>query len=172
MSLLWLFLLWPVLEIALFIKVGGALGILPTLLLIFGAGAVGVWLVRMQGLMVINDLRGRLGAMNDPSEPMAHGALIALAGFLFMVPGFLSDFVALTLLFPPVRRWLIRQMIRRANVVRTSGFTASYGFETPDSYGRDRGRPTVIDAEFYEVDPDEPRLPPRPHRPSGWTQGE
>lgn len=165
MSFLWLFLLWPVLEIVLFIKVGGALGILPTLLLIFGAGAVGVWLVRMQGLMVMNDLRNRLSTMNDPSEPMAHGALIALAGFLFMVPGFLSDLVALALLVPQVRRWMIGQMARRARMVQG----AAFGFDTYASGDRSRGRPTVIDAEFYEVDPDEPRLPPRPRRPSGWT---
>ncbi len=166
MSFLWLLLLWPVLEIALFIKVGGALGILPTLLLIFGAGAVGVWVVRMQGLMVMNDLRNRLSTMNDPSEPMAHGALIALAGFLFMIPGFLSDLVALALLLPPVRRWMIGQMARRASMVQG----AAFGFDTYSPRDRDRGRPTVIDAEFYEVDPDEPRLPPRPRRPSGWTE--
>lgn len=166
MSLMWLFLLWPVLEIAVFIKVGGALGILPTLLLIIGAGVVGVWLVRMQGLMVMDDLRNRLSRMNDPSEPMAHGALIALAGFLFMVPGFLGDLVALALLVPAVRRWLIGRMAQRASFIRSTAF----GFDAQGPYANDRGRSTVIDAEFYEIDPDEPRLPPRPRRPSGWTR--
>ncbi len=166
MSFLWLLLLWPVLEIALFIKVGGLLGILPTLLLIFGAGAVGVWLVRMQGIMVMNDLRNRLATMTDPSQPMAHGALIALAGFLFMVPGFLSDLAALALVVPAVRRWVIGQIARRATMAQA----AAFGQDPFASYGADRRRTTIIDAEFYEVDPDEPRLPPRPRRPSGWTQ--
>lgn len=166
MSLMWLFLLWPVLEIAVFIKVGGALGILPTLLLIIGAGVVGVWLVRMQGLLVMDDLRGRLSTMNDPSEPMAHGALIALAGFLFMLPGFLSDLVALSLLVPVIRRWLIRQIAGRAEVVQA----ADFDLDSRSPRGAGRGRTTVIDAEFYEIDPDEPRLPPHPRRPSGWTR--
>jgi UPF0716 protein FxsA len=159
MPLLWLFFLWPVIEIALFIKVGGLLGIIPTLVLVFAAGAVGVWLVRMQGMLVMNDLRLRLNALSDPSEPMAHGALIALAGFLFMIPGFFSDLLGLALLIPRVRRWLIGQVAARVVSSRPGA----------DPF-RSEARPTVIDGEFYEIEPTEARLPPRPHRPSGWTQ--
>lgn len=158
MPLLLLLMIWPVIEIILFIKIGGAIGILPTLVLVFGAGAVGVWIVREQGLSAMGDLRRRMATMSDPTEPVAHGMLIGLAGFLFMLPGFLSDIVAMALLVPPVRRWIIRRFALRFGSVSQSA---------PGHAASDPHRPIVIDAEYYEVDDTSPRFP---RRPSGWTE--
>ena len=163
MPLLLILILWPVVEIALFIKVGGWLGLLPTLVLVFGAGAVGVWIVRLQGLSVVADLRGRLDHMSDPTAPLAHGALLALAALLFMVPGFFSDLLGLALLVPAVRRRIIRRMAIR------SGDGATRWPQEPGTgaYRTDPSRPTIIDAEYFEVEVEAPHAP---RRPSGWTQ--
>lgn len=158
-----LFLLWPVIEIALFIQVGGWLGLLPTLALVFGAGALGLWIVRLQGLSVISDLRRRLDTMSDPTATLAHGALLTLAGFLFMVPGFFSDILGLALLVPGVRRMVIGRMAVRAATGRAHWPDDGADGRRPG----DPTRPTVIDAEYYEI---EAEIPQPPRRPSGWTQ--
>ena len=106
---LWLFLIFvglPIVEIALFILVGGAIGVLPTLMLVVLAAVVGIGIVRMQGLTALARLQETVDRGGDPVGPIADGALKAIAGLLLMVPGFLTDALGLLLLLPPVRRAL------------------------------------------------------------------
>ena len=116
-----LFLAWPFLEIAGFIVVGRAIGVLPTLALLIASIALGVLILRGLGFAAVGRLRAEFDRGRNPGETLGHSALIALAALLLIVPGFLSDIVALLLLLPPVRTVLIRAIGRRADfvVVRT-----------------------------------------------------
>ena len=155
MWLLLLFLAVPLIEIALFIQVGGLIGLWPTLGIVILTAIAGSWLVRSQGLGELNRLRSSFQDLRDPTDPLAHGAMILFAGALLLTPGFFTDTVGLALLTPPVRRAALRYLRSR---IRVESF--SYG-TPPRPADRD-----VIDGEWEDVTP-----PPRPtHGPSGWTR--
>ncbi|WP_347311710.1 FxsA family protein [Defluviimonas sp. SAOS-178_SWC] len=158
MWLLIAFIAVPLIEIGLFIKVGGVIGLWPTLAIVLLTAIVGSWLVRMQGALALARLRTSLNELRDPTEPIAHGAMILLAGALLLTPGFFTDAIGILLLIPPVRSAVLRYLAARVRVER---FTVGGGPPRQEPY-----RPDVIDGEFYEVDPED--TPPR--RPSGWTR--
>lgn len=158
MWLLLAFIAIPLIEIALFIKVGGLIGLGPTLAIVLLTAVAGSWLVRMQGAMALADLRGSMRELRDPTEPIAHGALIILAGALLITPGFFTDTMGILLLIPPVRSAALRFLSRRITVQR-------FEFGAPPRH--DRHRPDVIDGEFTDLD--QPAAPGR-NRPSGWTR--
>lgn len=154
---MWLFVVFlalPLIEIALFIIVGGWLTLWPTLGLVILSAIAGVLLMRWQGLKVVAELRGDMGQLKDPLSPLAHGAMIVLAGLLLIAPGFFTDMIGLLLMIPAVRAFIIRHVGSRIQV---------QSFGVPPS--RARSDITVIDGEYYEMDEN---IPPR--GPSGWTR--
>ena len=108
MWLLVAFIAVPLIEIGLFIQVGGLIGLWPTLAIVLLTAIAGSWLVRMQGALALAELRGSLNELRDPTEPIAHGALILLAGALLLTPGFFTDTMGILLLIPPVRSAVLR----------------------------------------------------------------
>ena len=176
MRMLWLFALLPIVEIALFIQVGGWIGVWATLGLVMLAAVAGVAVIRSQGTQAWIRAQRSLAEMRDPSRPLAHGMMQILAGALLIVPGFFTDIVALLLLVPPVRDLIMRRAARR---VRAG---------TVHMAQRETHRPPyadgVIDAD-YVVEDAPPARNPRPpldlpedlsgdgpSRPgnSGWTR--
>ena len=117
------FLALPLVEIALFILVGRAIGLFPTLALVILAAIAGGMLLRQQGLGVITRLRSNVNAGTIPGRTMFDAMLIGLAAIFLVLPGFLSDIVALVLLIPGVRFWLFSALAGRVRVVET---TTSY----------------------------------------------
>lgn len=157
MWLLLAFIAVPMIEIALFIQVGGFIGLWWTLAIVLATAVAGSVLVRMQGALALAQLRGSLQELRDPTEPIAHGALILFAGALLLTPGFFTDTIGLLLLVPAVRSSVLRYLATRIRVERFS----VGGAPGP----REPHRPDVIDGDFVEIDPDND---PRP--PSGWTR--
>lgn len=159
MWLLIAFIAVPMIEIALFIQVGGVIGIWWTLLIVLATAIAGSYLVRTQGLREMNNLQRSFSQMEDPTEPLANGAMILFAGALLLTPGFFTDIVGLSLLVPAVRRrayLLLRSRIKFR--------TATTGHQPP--HGTRQPQDRVIDGEFEDVTPDKKPT----HRPSGWTQ--
>lgn len=109
MGLLALFLLiiLPVIEIYLFIEIGGALGAGWTILLIFLTAAIGVSAMRQQGLAVLQEAQKAQNSGRAPLAAVAHGLLILLGGGLLLLPGFFTDMVGFLCLLRPVRVFLI-----------------------------------------------------------------
>ena len=98
MWLLIAFIAVPMIEIALFIQVGGFIGLWWTLLIVLLTAIAGSYLVRQQGLREIANLQRSFAELNDPTEPLAHGAMILFSGALLLTPGFFTDVVGLSLL--------------------------------------------------------------------------
>ncbi len=113
----------PLIEIALFIEIGGLIGLWPTLAIVVATAIVGGILLRAQGYAALAALRRRLDRGGDPSGPLAHGALILVAGVLMLTPGFFTDTVGFLLLVPPVRSAVIRGLGRRIAVIAVSAGT-------------------------------------------------
>ena len=152
MRLFLLFLAVPLIEIALFVQIGGAIGLLWTLAIVVITAVLGTYLVRSQGLAVLSQLQGSMAELKDPTEPLAHGAMILFSGALLLTPGFFTDAVGFAFMVPAIRHAVFQFLRNRVNVQSFSYGTA------PDT---DSG---IIDAEFEEIDPQ------KPSGPSGWTQ--
>lgn len=159
---MWLFALFvavPMIEIALFIKVGGLIGFWPTMAMVLLSAVLGSALMRSQGRQVLEELRGTMDRMRNPLSPLAHGALIMLGGVLLLTPGFFTDAMGLLLLLPPVRRMVIAYLGNRVQVQSNFTHEADYSQER-------RRRPDVIDGEFIALDREGPQKPGN----SGWTR--
>ncbi len=154
---MWLFLLFvavPLIEIALFIKVGGFLGLWPTLGIVVATAFLGTWLVRAQGVAAMNRLRGSFSQLQDPTQPLADGAMILFAGALLLTPGFFTDAIGFLLLFPPFRAAAFQYFKKRVKVQTfTTGAPPPHQTRQPDN---------VIDGDFIEINPND--------KPSGWTK--
>ena len=122
----------PIIEIAIFIKVGQTIGLFPTLALVIGAALLGGLLIRMQGLSVLTQLRSNVSAGHMPARTIADTMMIGLAALFLVLPGFLSDIVALALLLPPVRHWIYASLAKRIKVVTPAGYRPNAsGYEPP-----------------------------------------
>jgi UPF0716 protein FxsA len=152
MRLLIAFIAVPLIEIGLFIQVGDAIGLWPTLLIVLLTAIVGTALVRSQGTQVVHALQGSFQAMKDPTEPLAHGAMILFAGALLLTPGFFTDAFGFLLLFPPFRN-LITKMIR--SKLKSADMKFSPHETGPDN--------TVIDAEYTNISEHTPPSGPTKH---------
>jgi len=123
-------ILLPLLEIYLFVQIGAGIGALTVVVLTVVTAGLGIALVRAQGLGTLRQAQRELDHGRPPVIEMLHGAMLALAGLLLLIPGFLTDAVGGLLLVPPLRLWVISVILRRA---------------------RPQGAPNVIDAEYREV---------------------
>lgn len=135
----------PIIEIAIFIQVGGIIGLWPTLAIVVATAFAGSILIRAQGAVAIDRLRLALSRGQDPSAPLADGVAILFAGALLLTPGFFTDALGLALLFPPTRK-LIFRLIR--SQIRIGGFAPA------------SSRAETVEGEFVEIDPDH-----NPHKP-------
>ena len=115
-----LLILWPLIEIAVFLQVVQWIGVLDTFALMLVISLGGAWLVKRQGVGTFARMRAELDAGRVPTGPMTDGGLLAVAGFLLLVPGFVTDFFGLLLLLPPVRAG-VRVWLGRRFTVRTRG---------------------------------------------------
>ena len=111
-SVLLIIIGFPILEIALLIKIGKVFGILNTVLLIFFTAIVGIYYARVEGLNTIKSGVVNLYQNKLPFYEMISGASIAVAAILLILPGFISDTIGFLLLFPLSRKLIINQMFK------------------------------------------------------------
>lgn len=122
------FLVVPVVELAVIVQVGQALGVLETVALLVAISVAGGWLVKREGVGVLRRISAAVSAGRVPGRELADGALIVFAGALLITPGFLSDLLGIALLLPPVRAVvrpvLVGVLTRRAidRRLRTRGY--------------------------------------------------
>lgn len=163
------FLLVPIIEIALFIQVGGLIGLWPTLAIVVLTAVLGTWLVRTQGRMAMGQLQQAFSTLDDPTEPLAHGAMILFSGALLLTPGFFTDAVGFALLVPGVRVAVFRYLRSKITVSSFQmGSDPRFHSRHPGFDQRHPGGPgDIIDGEYEEVrNPRDPNAPP-----SGWVEG-
>ncbi|MEM6938665.1 MAG: FxsA family protein [Pseudomonadota bacterium] len=163
MWLLIAFIAVPMIEIALFIQVGGAIGLGWTLLIVLITAVLGTVLVRAQGTLALNRLRASFSDLQDPTEPLVHGAMILFSGALLLTPGFFTDAFGFALLVPAFRAAAFRAIKARIHV-------QSFGPPPPGADSQQTQRSPhgadIIDGEYYELD----ETPRKPRGSSGWTK--
>lgn len=97
------FTLIPVIEIYLFIKIGGSIGALNTVILVILTAFAGAYLARMQGLQTMFKVQTSLQQGIIPREELIDALLILVAGIVLLTPGFMTDAIGLLLLYPSTR---------------------------------------------------------------------
>ncbi|TYW39307.1 FxsA family protein [Vibrio cholerae] len=149
--LLFLFIAVPVIEIALFIQVGGVLGVWPTIALVMLTAIVGASLVRSQGLQTLLTVQQRLAQGQLPAQQILEGVMLAVAGVLLLTPGFFTDILGMLVLLPAPRAYLAKQLMSR--VVVGNIHASGAGFEQPNPF-HDRANPngTTYEGEFERKD--------------------
>ena len=116
-----LFLVVPFVELFLIIQVGQAIGALPTIGILVLVSVAGAWLVKREGLGVLNRARARMHSGEVPGAEIIDGVLILFAGALLVTPGFVTDLCGFLLLLPPVRAAMRRgatRALRRRSIRR------------------------------------------------------
>jgi UPF0716 protein FxsA len=108
-----LFVIVPVLELVLLIRLGQWIGLLPTLALVLTTGLAGAWLARAEGLRVLWAFRSELASGRLPEQALQDGIAVLVGGAFLLTPGILTDLTGLALLLPPTRR-LIQARVRRS----------------------------------------------------------
>lgn len=110
--LLALFVVVPLAELVILLRLGEAFGFVPTLALIIGTGILGASLARWQGFATWRRVQRELAAGRLPGNALLDGLLILIAGTLLLTPGLLTDCCGFLLLAPPVRALLRRRLLR------------------------------------------------------------
>lgn len=146
-----LFTALPLLEIAGFVVIGGRIGLGLTLLWLLVAAMLGLALIRHGGLNALIKLQTALNEQREPGHSLIDGAVMVVAGLLLIVPGFVTDFLAVILLLPATRNFLLR---RAAKHFETRIYRQGGGGAKAASH-------TVIEGEFEIIEPDEDDQPQR-----------
>jgi len=171
-----LFIVVPIAELYVIIKIGGAIGLLPTVGLLLLDSVLGAALMRSQGRAAWRRFNAAMAEGRMPGREVIDGALVIFGGALLLTPGFLSDILGVILLLPPtralVRAMLVRRFAGRLVASASRGaearmgriFSFQAGGPRAGGGGRERGRPRfadddVIDADATDVDPRRPELP-------------
>ena len=146
------FLALIILELWILVKLGSTFGILPTIALVIGAGIVGAWIAKWQGLHAILRVQNEMRQGIVPTRTIGDGALILVAGIFLLLPGVISDVLGIALLIPPVRKAVmfgIRHWFANHVRVQASGFWPTSGgqFTGSDTV---RGSSTIVDARVID----------------------
>ena len=150
------FVVTPIVELAVIVQVAGSTGVLNTIGLLVLVSVVGAWLVRREGLGILRRARREAAAGRIPGREIVDGLLVLAAGALMLTPGFVTDAVGLALLFPPTRALVRAGATRRlTRSVANGGTTFTYGWR-----GEAMSGGGVLDADSWEDrpsgNPDEP----------------
>ena len=147
MFMLIIFIAIPIIEIALFIQVGGAIGLYPTLAIVLLTAILGTTLLKSQGLSALGTLQNSLHLGQNPMKQIIHGAMILISGVFLLTPGFFTDAFGILLLVPRFRSFLINLGAEKlANKMNINTFNTKYTNSTDktDVYEADY---TVVDNE-------------------------
>ncbi len=136
----------PLIEIWVFIEIGGRLGALATIAIVVLTAVVGTALLRQQGFAVLARAQAALAADRMPVEAVFDGLCLLVAGAMLLTPGFVTDAMGLLLFVPAIRRVVGRWLLRR--IIASGGLRIHGG---PGDGGTDRPAGPVIDAEFIDV---------------------
>ncbi len=151
----------PLIEIGLFIEVGGWVGGWTTVALVILTAVVGLSLVRAQGLGVIKKLNNGMGGGVFPAGAAFDGIALFLAGAMLLTPGFMTDTLGFLLLIPPLRTFLGRKLQARTHFNVHAGRAQHPG--QPHDRAQDSVRYSehrvekgvVIEGEFEEIKKDD-----------------
>ena len=131
-------ILIPAVEIYLFIKIGGQIGAITTILMIFLTAFVGLYYAKYEGLNTLKAGFNQLRKNEAPTYEMLSGAAIAFAALLLIIPGFATDLIGFLLIFPLSRKFIFNILFKKFKHIKTK-------------------KNNFIDGEYEDVDENDDR---------------
>jgi len=158
-----LFLVVPIVEIYILLKVGNIIGAFPTIILVVLTAVIGAGLLRQQGLSTLARLQQNMGQGKIPAQEMIEGVLLAVGGALLMTPGFVTDTMGFLCLLPFSRTFIAKNIMKRSVEKIKAGAGAQMGGFTYSSYhsnetNQTQGDSDIVEGEFTEVEEDAPAI--------------
>jgi UPF0716 protein FxsA len=126
----------PAIEIYLFIKIGGQIGALTTIFLIFSTAILGIYYAKYEGLNTLKSGFSQLSRNETPAYEVISGAAIAFAALLLIIPGFATDFFGFLLIFPISRKFIFENFSKKF-------------------IKKKEGKKNFIDGEFEDIENDD-----------------
>ena len=169
------FVAFPLLELAVLVKLGGVLGFWPTFGIVIATGLTGIGILQRQGFAVLGRIQDAVKAGRTPLEPVVDGMFFLISGMLLISPGVIADALGLLLLVPLVRRlvahWSMTRVFGARPAPQRPGQTQGEprrqrsSWRRPGSAGNQspKQNPPVIEGEFERVD--EPPVKPNDAKP-------
>jgi UPF0716 protein FxsA len=165
-----LLIILPFVELLLLLQAGHLWGFLPVVAWVVLSAALGLLILRTQGLQTLARLQSAILAGGSPAQTLLGGAMRGVAGSLLLIPGLITDLLALLLLFPPTRRllgaWaaarLLRGLHKGAIRVTMMGANAPPAKRSPYQGGEDPNGPPARPGEIIQGP-----QPPQPRNPEG-----
>lgn len=149
------FIAIPIIEIAVFIEVGGWIGLWPTIGIVILTAVIGTGLLRQQGISILFRIQENLEANKLPVRELFDGVCLVIAGAFLLTPGFVTDSLGFALFVPPIRQiiagWIGQKIVTRANVRFHPG---QGGQQSGPDTGPNRHYPNgddIIDGEYEDV---------------------
>nr|WP_255720412.1 FxsA family protein [Acuticoccus kalidii] len=149
-------LIIPISEIAVFLVVGEAIGVLPTIALVVITAVIGAALLKQQGLQAFQRLQDDIRERRVPAASIGHALTVAIAGVLLLTPGFITDTVGFLLFIPAVRTWLWRSISSSVKVYRVDPVSGTAG---PTGGYREGQRTIDLDTTDYGPRDSDPETP-------------
>ena len=134
-----IFIIVPLLEMVILIKVGNIIGAIPTVFLVVLTATVGIWLLKHEGLTTFASVQQKLATGQIPETELLEGIMLLVGGALLLTPGFVTDALGFICLLPGLRKPIARWIINQA------------AFQTIQTGNRTR-RPNTIEGEFHKED--------------------
>lgn len=144
-----LFVIMPIMEIAVLIHVGDIIGGWNTVLLVILSAMIGAYLVKREGVATLAQAQVKIAQGQVPAEEIGSGLLLLIAGVLLVTPGFITDIFGLLLTLPTTRRYLANHVVKMVNV-QGGGFTHA-GFSQTGSRQYTPEKDDIIEGEFSDL---------------------
>lgn len=166
---LWLLAIFigiPLIEIALFVQIGGEIGLAWTIIIVIATAIAGTMMLRVQGLAVMGRAQDTMKAGEVPVGSLIDGLFLLIAGILLLTPGFLTDFIGFLFFVPAVRQTIGRFLwsrIAQSGSVSINGVRAGGRNRGPQQGGHtDKG--LIIEGEIIHDISGEPNSDNQPER--------
>jgi len=161
-----LFIVMPILEIAVLLRVGSAIGWLPTLAIVIVTAVIGTAMLRQQGMATMAKARERMGRGEMPASQLIEGIILAVGGALLLTPGFVTDAIGFACLIPVSRAaiaaYIQKRGISGAHVVINGQSHGGPGSGGPFGPGSAQGRAGGVPNGFESRSQSSSTTAPRP----------
>lgn len=152
------FILMPILELILLIKVGSFIGVFPTIAIVLVTAVLGVSLLRREGISTLGKAQQRLEAGEMPAGELIEGALLVVSGAFLLTPGFITDSIGFACLLPALRQRMAGYLIQRMSLKAVNAATMFGADEPPGAdpfqfrHGASRGGGDIIEGEIIDIE--------------------
>ena len=151
-----LFIVVPIIEIALLIQVSDVIGGFATIALVIITAIIGAKCVKQQGLGAYTNVQQQMAQGQLPGEHIFTGLCVIIAGILLMTPGIMTDVLGFLLLTPAVRRSLSKALLAQASVKVQTGFAAGFGQSGQQSTQQNNPFEQQASRPFEDAQPRQP----------------